>query len=182
MASSRRRAFESVGGRSRGACCARRRHSPFSIQGHADEGQSLPMPPGQSGRPDLDCLEPSLFRCQTPDFWGLEKLGFPWILSSEYNDINELQWIFAERNFARPFALTPEVRERRPVVWHGDGTDCSSGEHNYISDFLQDFAARPASSPPSKSNSPKATPSRRLRAPCARGGRALAVAGKKMRL
>jgi hypothetical protein len=76
MASSRRRAFESVGGRSRGACCARRRHSPFSIQGHADEGQSLPMPPGQSGRPDLDCLEPSLFRCQTPDFWGWKSLDF----------------------------------------------------------------------------------------------------------
>jgi hypothetical protein len=33
----------------------------------------------------------------------LEKLGFPWILSSESSLFNGLRGIFAERNFSRPF-------------------------------------------------------------------------------
>jgi hypothetical protein len=35
---------------------------------------------------------------------GLEKLGFPWILSSESNLFNGLRGIFAERNLSRAFA------------------------------------------------------------------------------
>ncbi len=39
-----------------------------------------------------------------PRFWGLEKLGFPWILSSETSLFNGLRGIFAEKNFSRPLA------------------------------------------------------------------------------
>jgi hypothetical protein len=46
----------------------------------------------------------------------LEKLGFPWILSSELSIFNGLRWIFAESKFARPFAAAPELRERRPTI------------------------------------------------------------------
>jgi hypothetical protein len=35
---------------------------------------------------------------------GLEKLGFPWILSSESRLFNGLRGIFREGNFSRPFA------------------------------------------------------------------------------
>jgi hypothetical protein len=34
----------------------------------------------------------------------VERLGFPWILSPESIILNGLRWIFAERNFSRPFA------------------------------------------------------------------------------
>jgi hypothetical protein len=46
----------------------------------------------------------------------LERLGFPWILSSESSIFNGLRWIFAERNFSRPSAAAPEPRERLPAI------------------------------------------------------------------
>ncbi len=39
----------------------------------------------------------ALFRCENPRFWGLEKLGFPWILSSESRLINGLHAILRKR-------------------------------------------------------------------------------------
>src|ERR1700679_4284863 len=42
-------------------------------------------------RPGLGFLGTSLFRCENPRFWGLEKLGFPWILSSESRLFNSLR-------------------------------------------------------------------------------------------
>jgi hypothetical protein len=43
------------------------------------------------------------FDRENPRFWGLEKLGFPWILSSESRLINGLRWIFAGEKFLSPF-------------------------------------------------------------------------------
>jgi hypothetical protein len=45
------------------------------------------------------------FGRENPRLQGLEKLGFPWILSSESSLFNGLRGIFRKRNFARPFAL-----------------------------------------------------------------------------
>jgi hypothetical protein len=56
------------------------------------------------------------FNRENPRLWGLERLGFPWILSSESSTINGLRWIFAEINFSRPFAAAPEPRERQPTI------------------------------------------------------------------
>jgi hypothetical protein len=50
------------------------------------------------------------FGGENPRFWGLEKLGFPWILSSQSSLFNGLRWIFAERNFSRPFAAGGQRR------------------------------------------------------------------------
>jgi hypothetical protein len=53
------------------------------------------------------------FGGENPSFWGLEKLGFPWILSSESSLFNGLRWIFREQNFSRLFALEgPRGNER----------------------------------------------------------------------
>jgi hypothetical protein len=65
-----------------------------------------------------------LFRFANPRFRGLEKLGFPWILSCESRLINGLQGIYSVRNFRGVFApwafAAPErkaagevMRERR---------------------------------------------------------------------
>ena len=59
----------------------------------------------QSGRPSLGFLGSSTFCRENPSFWGLEKLGFPWILSSEMSLFNGLRGIFVEIIFLRPFAL-----------------------------------------------------------------------------
>jgi hypothetical protein len=44
----------------------------------------------------------------------LEKLGFPWILSSEMSLFNGLRGIFGEKIFVRPFP--PRQREKMPAV------------------------------------------------------------------
>ncbi len=50
---------------------------------------------------------------RTLRFWGLEKLGFPWILSSELRLINELCGIFRKKFFAGPWlAREAETRVR----------------------------------------------------------------------
>jgi hypothetical protein len=51
----------------------------------------------------LGFLGPDLLGRENPRFWRLEKLGFPWILSSESSVFNELQGIFTRKNFALPF-------------------------------------------------------------------------------
>ena len=50
---------------------------------------------------------------RNPSFWGLEKLGFPWIPSSESGLINGLRGIFREKFFVTPGS--PEKPERAPV-------------------------------------------------------------------
>jgi hypothetical protein len=49
------------------------------------------------------------FDRENPRFWGLEKLEFPWILSSESRLINGLRWISLEKNSCRLFAQTAAV-------------------------------------------------------------------------
>jgi hypothetical protein len=51
----------------------------------------------------LDCLGRGPFRREIPVFMGLEKLGFPWILSSETRLINNLRWIFVLKKILAPF-------------------------------------------------------------------------------
>ncbi|MFZ0602232.1 MAG: hypothetical protein WAN05_12910, partial [Roseiarcus sp.] len=65
---------------------------------------------------DLGFLGCSAFRCENPRFWRLEKLGFPWIPSSEMRLFKRLRGIFGEKKIAR--ALWPEVAapKRAPAV------------------------------------------------------------------
>jgi hypothetical protein len=44
------------------------------------------------------------------------------------------------------------------MIGHGEGTDCSWGKLNSISDFLQDIAARPFRLPSIQSGSLEAAP------------------------
>jgi hypothetical protein len=82
--------------------------------------------------PNLAARGPSGFGFPWPDAFeawkgrnqGLEKLGFPWILSSETSLINRLHGIFVGKKFVRPFALEARVgagasglgREKRGVA------------------------------------------------------------------
>jgi hypothetical protein len=70
----------------------------------------------------------------------LEKLGFPWILSSESRLINALH---AKNQiiFLAAFTLAKERRTGYLWSWHGERTDCSWGKLSLISDFLQDIPA-----------------------------------------
>jgi hypothetical protein len=73
----------------------------------------------------------------------LEKLGFPWILSSESRLINGLRGIFVGRNFARPFALGGGAGTADAAVeGHADAQNYSSGEPSVISAFHQSVIAR----------------------------------------
>ena len=62
----------------------------------------------------LGFLGASPFGGENPSFWGLEKLGFPWILSSETRLINGLRGIFGEKFFVTPGS--PEKPERARKV------------------------------------------------------------------
>jgi hypothetical protein len=73
-------------------------------------------------------------------FQGLEKLGFPWILSSESRLFNGLRAIFAKRKFLAPFAHGGAVGAIGDTGWHPGTQDCASDELNSFSDFLQSFA------------------------------------------
>jgi hypothetical protein len=81
------------------------------------------------------------FGRETLGFWGLEKLGFPWILSSESSLFNGLRVTFAERNFSRPFARNGGIGgiggTRRQRFWQGEARNCSCDELNLVSNFLQ---------------------------------------------
>jgi hypothetical protein len=58
----------------------------------------------------LGFLGASPFGGENPSFWGLEKVGFPWILSSESRLINGLRGIFRKIFFMTPGS--PEKPER----------------------------------------------------------------------
>jgi hypothetical protein len=73
---------------------------------------------------DLGFLGRWLFDRETPRFGGLEKLGFPWILSFESRLINGLRGIFREKNFARPFA-------RGGRAGTADARSSHADAHNY---------------------------------------------------
>jgi hypothetical protein len=60
---------------------------------------------GRLVRRRLGFLGASPFGVGNPRFWGLEKLGFPWILSSESRLINGLRAVFAGKIFRAPFPM-----------------------------------------------------------------------------
>jgi hypothetical protein len=63
----------------------------------------------------LGFLEPIAFRRKGPRLWGLDFLGFPWILSSESRLFNGLLGMKQEGIF---LALSPwRERPRNGVVW-----------------------------------------------------------------
>ena len=67
-------------------------------------------------RPGLGFLETSRFAATSLDFWGLEKLGFPWILSSESILINGLHGETAQRFFRGAFFRSVRRAEREHAV------------------------------------------------------------------
>jgi hypothetical protein len=68
------------------------------------------------------------FWLRIPRFRGLEKLGFPWIISSESSLINGLHGIDREQFFLRLLSPRTSRRKRQPTNWQGEGTDCSLGK------------------------------------------------------
>jgi hypothetical protein len=78
----------------------------------------------------------------------LEKLGFPWILSSESSLINGLRGIFAGEDFARPFSVATGRRGPGGPV-HAGGLSVSEGrivhkrKLKLISAFAQQNVAEP---------------------------------------
>jgi hypothetical protein len=90
----------------------------------------------------LDFLGRGQFERESPRFWGLEKLGFPWILSSESSVFNGLRGIFAEE-ISR--ALLPKRRRQNGVhggPGHADAKTYSPGKPSAISVFRQSIVAR----------------------------------------
>ena len=81
------------------------------------------------------------FRCENPRFWGLEKLGFPWILSSKTRLINGLNEIFRGSFFLALLSSRKSRRNGGPTIRHAEGMDCSWDKLSLISDFLQEIAA-----------------------------------------
>jgi hypothetical protein len=67
---------------------------------------------------------------------GLEKLGFPWILSSESSNFNWLQDIFAENIFRVASPLMAHHGER-PKEACAERRNCPYEKLNIIPDFLQ---------------------------------------------
>jgi hypothetical protein len=94
------------------------------------------------------------FLLRKPPIMRLEKLGFPWILSSESRVINGLHEIFSIKFFLALFFVAKQASQRQPTIWHAEGMDCSWGKLNLISDFLQEIPARavPVWPPLSKGN------------------------------
>jgi hypothetical protein len=66
----------------------------------------------------------------------LEKLGFPWILSSESSLFNGLRGIFAERKFLAPFCRGG-IDGWAQTVLGAEGQDNSWDKLTLVSDFLQ---------------------------------------------
>jgi hypothetical protein len=77
-------------------------------------------------RPDLGFLGTPAFCYENPRFWGLEKLGFPWILSTESRLIKGLHEIFS-RVFSSRFCrresavetAAPRFGRRKGRIVHG---------------------------------------------------------------
>src|ERR1700722_6871696 len=88
-------------------------------------------------RPGLGFLGTSPFRCENSRICGLEKLGFPWILSSESRLINGLNGIFSGRFFLALLSSRMSRRNGGPTIRYAKRTNSSWGKLNLISDFLQ---------------------------------------------
>ena len=103
--------------------------------------------PAAMGRSDLEFLDPALFRFGTRRFQGLDKLGFPWILSG-MSFFNGLRGIFREKNPGPcPSAGgdgTGEAERRNGRKRRSRGEDRSWGELSAASGFLQSIVVRHA--------------------------------------
>ena len=81
----------------------------------------------------------------------LEKLGFPWIPSSESRLFNGLRGIFGEKKFSRPFSA--QMSPAGAPTCGQEGQDCSWGELTVASDFQQEIVAEAVAFRPSQSKS-----------------------------
>ncbi len=63
-----------------------------------------------------------------PSIGELEKLGFPWILSSETSLFNGLRWIFVGTNFARPFPQRQPEKSAGGCLCASRSWDCGRAE------------------------------------------------------
>jgi hypothetical protein len=89
----------------------------------------------------LGFLGASPFGCENPCLCGLEFLGFPWILSSESNDINGLRGIPRGKIFVA--LLGREAGTGSCGRGLSGGRDWSWGKLSAISDYQQSFVVRP---------------------------------------
>jgi hypothetical protein len=85
----------------------------------------------------LDFLGACPFCCKNLRFWVLDFLGFPWILSSESSLFNGLRGIKREKYFSGVSLALRGSRTGGGGQWHSEAQDCSWGELNLVSDFLQ---------------------------------------------
>jgi hypothetical protein len=74
----------------------------------------------------------------------LEKLGFPWIPSTELNLFNGLREIFAEIKFSRPLARGSQRRGGRQRFSYAEAWNCSWGKLSLLSGFLKAFVVKAA--------------------------------------
>jgi hypothetical protein len=72
----------------------------------------------------------------------LEFLGFPWILSSESRLFNGLRGVQLKGFFHPLLSCRQNSGAGKPTIWRAEGTDCSWGKPNSVSDFLQDISTR----------------------------------------
>ena len=77
---------------------------------------------------------------KAPVFKGWKSLDFLGFSRPKSSLFNGLHGIFAERNFARPFAAAAALKGRANCLGHADAQDCSWDELNSFSDFLQSNA------------------------------------------
>jgi hypothetical protein len=56
------------------------------------------------------------FRCEDPRSWGLDFLGFSWILSSESKFFNGLRGFLPEEYFSPLFPGVMKAQQRAPAV------------------------------------------------------------------
>jgi hypothetical protein len=84
-------------------------------------------------------------------------VGFPWISLDSLVRIETYQWVTRDKSrriFPPAFVVAKDPLKRQPTIFQAEGTDCSWGKLNLISDFLQYLSAQavPFWPPPSKSN------------------------------
>jgi hypothetical protein len=73
----------------------------------------------------LDFLGRTQFKGWMGQNKGLEKLGFPWILSCETSFFNGLHGIFAGKNFSRPLPQAAAPEEVHGGLCHADAQNYS---------------------------------------------------------
>ena len=120
---------------------------PFGVRGRLGPGERIERPRCVEKRARFGFSWAAAISRRKPPFRGLEKLGFPWILSCEMSLFNGLRRILAEKNFSRPLAPLRAARGGSARAWGiAEGRNCSWGKPTVFSDFPQQIVAssRPA--------------------------------------